>query len=61
MNHSTIYRFIYKKVILPEYIVRDSASGVYLIRNDPRLIERLHKRVIEQKKRNGMLKPTAPA
>jgi DNA invertase Pin-like site-specific DNA recombinase len=61
VNHSTIYRFIHKKVILPEYIVRDSASGVYLIRNDPRLIERLHKRVIEQKKRNGMLKPTAPA
>jgi len=59
VNHSTVYRFIYKKVILPEYVVRDSASGVYLIRNDPQLIERLHKRIMKHKKRNGTLKPAA--
>ena len=37
------------------------ASGIYLIRNDPLLIEQLRKRVVEHKKKNGVLKPTASA
>jgi DNA invertase Pin-like site-specific DNA recombinase len=61
VNHSTVYRFIYKEVIPPECVTRDTASGVYLISNDPPLIEQLRRRVVEHKKRNGMLKPTASA
>jgi len=53
---STICRYIYKGIISPEDVRRDPASGVYLIRNEPQLVERLRKRVIEQKKRNRMLK-----
>jgi DNA invertase Pin-like site-specific DNA recombinase len=59
VNSSTICRYIYKNIIPPEDVKYDSASGVYLIRNDPQLIERLRQRVSEQKQRNGMLKPTA--
>lgn len=59
LKPSTIYRYIYKGVIPPEDVTRDAASGVYLIRNTPQLIERLRQRVIEQKKRNGMLKSTS--
>ena len=59
LKPSTIYRYIYKGVIPPEYVTRDAASGVYLIRDTPQLIERLRQRVIEQKKRNGMLKSTS--
>jgi hypothetical protein len=56
VNISTIYRLIYKGVISAEDVSRTPANGVYLIRNDRRLVERLRKRVIEQKKKNGMLK-----
>ena len=59
LNSSTICRYIYKEIIPPEDVKRDTASGFYLIRNDPRLVDRLRKRVIEQKKRNGMLKSTS--
>jgi DNA invertase Pin-like site-specific DNA recombinase len=59
VNPSTVYRFIYKQVIAPEYIEHDSASGTYHIRNDAQLITRLHQRVIEQKQKNGMLKLTS--
>jgi DNA invertase Pin-like site-specific DNA recombinase len=59
LDSSTICRYIYKGIIPPEDVTRDPASGVYLIRNDPQLVERLRKRVIEQKKRNGMLKSTS--
>jgi DNA invertase Pin-like site-specific DNA recombinase len=60
VNDSTVYRFIYKHVIPPEFVRRDAASGVYFIRNDPQLIEQLRQRVITQKQKNGMLKsPTA--
>jgi DNA invertase Pin-like site-specific DNA recombinase len=60
VNISTIYRLIYKGGISAEDVSRTPANGVYLIRNDPQLVERLRKRVIEQKKKNGMLKPTSP-
>jgi DNA invertase Pin-like site-specific DNA recombinase len=59
LDSSTICRYIYQGIIAPEDVRRDPASGVYLIRNDPQLVDRLRKRVIEQKKRNGMLKPTS--
>ena len=61
VNHSTVYRFIYKKIIPPECVTRDTASGVYLICNDSPLIEQLRRRVVEHKKRNGTLKPAASA
>jgi hypothetical protein len=60
LNSSTICRYIYKGIIPPEDVTRDPASRVYLIRNDPWLVDQLHKRVVEQKKRNGMLKSTSP-
>ena len=60
VNDSTVYRFIYTQVIPPEAVRRDAESGVYWIRHDPQLIERLQQRVIEKKRKNGMLKsPTA--
>jgi len=59
LNSSTICRYIYKGIIPPEDVTRDPASRVYLIRNDPRLVDQLRKRVTEQKKRNGMLKSTS--
>jgi DNA invertase Pin-like site-specific DNA recombinase len=59
VDSSTICRYIYKGIIPPEDVTRDPASGVYIIHNDPQLVERLRKRVVEQKKRNGMLKPTS--
>ena len=61
VNHSTLYRYIYKEIIPPECVTRDTASGVYLIRNDPLLIEQLRKRVVEHKKKNGALKAIASA
>jgi len=61
VNHSTVYRYIYKEIIPPECVTRDTASGVYLIRNDPLLIEQLRKRAVEHKKKNGVLRPTASA
>ncbi len=59
VNSSTICRYIYKGIIPPEAVKRDAASGIYLIRNDPQLIDRLRQRVDKQKQRNGMLKPTS--
>lgn len=59
LNSSTICRYIYKGIIPPEDVTRDPASRVYLIRNDPQLVDQLRKRVTEQKKRNGMLKSTS--
>lgn len=56
LDSSTICRYIYKEIIPPEDVTRDSASGVYLIRNTPQLIEQLRQRVIEKKKKNGMWK-----
>jgi hypothetical protein len=55
-NESTIYRFIYRKIIPPNDVTRDSPIGVYLIRKDEQLIERLQQRVEKNKTRNGMRK-----
>ena len=60
VNDSTIYRFITAKgMIPPEYLVREPQTGRYLIRYDQILIDNLQQRVIEMKRRNGMLKSTA--
>jgi DNA invertase Pin-like site-specific DNA recombinase len=57
VNDSTIYRFITtQRVISPEYVDREPQTGRYLIRNDENLIDQLRQRVVEQKRRNGMLK-----
>lgn len=41
INGCTVYRFIYRQVIPPEYVTYEPQSGMYLIRNDPQLLERL--------------------
>jgi hypothetical protein len=61
INSSTVYRFIYNQVIPPAYVKREPKSGVYLIRKDAKLIERLRQRVIEKKQKNGMLKSSPSA
>jgi DNA invertase Pin-like site-specific DNA recombinase len=61
VHGSTIYRFIYNEVIPPECVKRDPLTGTYLIRNDSQLIGQLHQRVIEHKRRNGMLKSASPS
>ncbi len=61
VNESTSYRFIYRKIIPAEYVTREPQTGIYLIRNDAPLIERLRQRVGEQKRRNGMVQSVTPA
>jgi DNA invertase Pin-like site-specific DNA recombinase len=56
VNHATVYRYIYREVIPPEYIEHDSASGVYLIREDAQLLAQLRQRLTEKKQQNGMPK-----
>lgn len=60
-NESTIYRFIYRKFIPPDLVIREPQAGIYLIRNDEALIEQLQKRVEKNKRRNGMLKSPGPS
>jgi hypothetical protein len=57
INNSTVYRFIYNKVIAPEYVKRDLQSGAYLIRQDKKLLEQLQQRVTSNKQRNPKLQP----
>lgn len=56
VNHSTAYQYIYKEIIPPADVKHDTASGIYLIRKDAQLIERLRKRVTAHKLKNGSLK-----
>jgi len=58
-NESTIYRFIYRKIIPAEGVVRGPQTGVYLIRRDEALYDQLRRRVEKNKYRNGMLKSPA--
>ena len=55
-NESTTYRFIYREIIPAEHVIREPQTGIYLIRNDEQLIERLRERIEKNKYRNGMLK-----
>ena len=60
-DESTIYRYIYRKIIPEEFVTRTPQTGVYLIHNDERLIERLRQRVKRNKRRSGMRKsPESP-
>lgn len=56
VNHATVYRYIYREVIPPAYIEHDSASGVYLIREDAQLLTQLRQRVAAKKHHKGVLK-----
>ena len=58
INSSTILRFVYTQVIPPDYVTHHPMSGTYLIRNDAQLIAQLRERILNNKQRNGMLKPT---
>ena len=58
IDSSTVMRFIYAHVIPPDYVTRDPVSAAYLIRNDAQLVADLQERVVNNKRRNGMLKPT---
>lgn len=58
VNESCAYRFVYARVIPPDFVMREPKGGIYLIRNDETLIEQLRQRVEKNKRRNGMLKPT---
>jgi DNA invertase Pin-like site-specific DNA recombinase len=60
VNESTIYRFIYRKIIPADAIRQEAQSGIYLIHNDEALIERLLERIAVQKRRNGMLNAVHP-
>ena len=44
LDRSVVYRLIYSGQVEPRYITRDPQSRVYLIQNDPDLIERLCRR-----------------
>jgi hypothetical protein len=58
VTDGTIHRFITTKgVIPPEYVEREPQTGRYLIQHDDELIDQLQQRVIQNKRRNGMLKP----
>jgi hypothetical protein len=57
VTNSTVYRFIYKEIIPPEYVERGPLLGGYLIRADSQLIDQLCTQVMEHKRKNGMLKP----
>jgi hypothetical protein len=50
INNSTVYRFIYNKVIDPQYVKRDLHSGAYLVRQDQQLLEHLQWRVTRNKR-----------
>ena len=61
INRCTVYRFIYNKVIAPEYVKRDLQSGAYLIRQDQQLLEQLQQRLTRNKQRNPRLQRRDPA
>jgi hypothetical protein len=49
VNGSTVYRFIYRGIIPAEVVERQAETGMYLIRNDEDLLERLAQRVQQNK------------
>jgi len=55
VNNSTIYRYIYNKVISPQHIKRDPQSGAYLIRQDEKLLEQLQQRITKHRQQNSKL------
>jgi hypothetical protein len=61
VTESTVYRFIYRKVIPPERVTHEPLTGIYLICDDQELIEQLRVRIAAGKRQNGMLKVTGQA
>lgn len=58
IDSSTILRFVYAQVIPPDYVTHHPTSDTYLIRNDAQLMAQLRARILHNKQRNGMVKPT---
>lgn len=57
VHDSTIYRLITAKGVIPaEYVQRDPQTQRYLIRQDEQLLAQLQQYVLQQKRRNGLLK-----
>lgn len=56
VNESCVYRLIYAQTIPPDFVSREP-KGVYLIRKDEELFERLRQKIEKNKRKNGMLKP----
>lgn len=50
VNESTIYRYIYKQIIAPEFINHEPATGIYLFPKDNQLVGFLKKRVERNRK-----------
>jgi DNA invertase Pin-like site-specific DNA recombinase len=62
VHDSTIYRLVTAKdLIAPEYVRRDPQTQRYLIRQDEQLLAQLQQYVLQQKRRNGLLKSPQPA
>lgn len=47
VHNDVIYRYIYKRVIAPEYIKRDPQTNFYLIQNDLQLIAQLRQQLTD--------------
>jgi hypothetical protein len=45
VNEATIYRYIYKQIIAPEFVNHEPATGIYLFPKDNQLVNFLKKRV----------------
>ena len=58
VNRRKIYAFIYQKFIPAELVMHGPQAGVYLIRNDQQLIERLQKYIEGKKRRKSPSKQT---
>lgn len=58
VTDGAIHRFITtQSVIPPQNVQREPRTGRYLIQQDDELIDQLQQRVLQHKRRNGMLKP----
>ena len=55
VDDSTIYRSLHNHVIPAEYLLHDSQTARYLIRNDTQLIEQLRQQISDHKRKNGLL------
>jgi len=55
---SAIYGFIQSGMIPADHVEKEPQTGAYLIRKDEGLFAQLRKRIVDNKKRNGMLKST---
>lgn len=56
VHERRIYEFIYRKVVPAEFVTHEPQAGIYLIRSDEQLIERLRKHIEEKRRRKYPLK-----